>query len=67
MNLDRYLTYQEAAEILGLTASSVRQYCKLGHLDREYPMGQRAPFVTRASVERYASERRPVGNPGNHA
>ena len=64
MNLDKFLTYAEAGEILGLTANSVREYCKLKRLARVYPMGQRAPFVTRSSVERYASERRPPGNPG---
>lgn len=63
MNLDRYLTYTEAGEILGLTPATVREYCQQGRLDREYPFSKRAPFVTRASVERYAAERRPVGQP----
>jgi hypothetical protein len=58
VNFDRFLTYQEAAEILDLAPDTIRQYCQRGLLDREYPMGQRAPFVTRASVERYASQRR---------
>ena len=64
MKLDAFLTYAEAGEILGLTPATIREYCKQKRLDREYPMGQRAPFVTRASVERYAAERRPPGNPG---
>jgi len=64
MNLDKWLTYAEAAEILGLTPDTVREYCKLKRLKREYPMGRRAPFVTRESVERYAAERRSPGNPG---
>ena len=58
MKLDKYLSYAEAGEILDLRPDTIRQYCKLGTLDREYPMGQRAPFVTRASVQRYAAERR---------
>ena len=58
MNLDKYLTYAEAAEILGLTADTVREYCKQQRLDRVYPMGQRAPFVTRASVKKYQRDRR---------
>ena len=67
MNLDRYLTYAEAAEILDLRPDTIRQYCKLGHLDRVYPMGQRAPFVTRASVNRYAAERRAYERRGEAA
>ena len=52
------LTYDEAAEILGIAPDTVCQYCKPGRtkrLDRPYP---RAPLVTRESVERYAAERR---------
>lgn len=63
MKLDKYLTYTEAGAALGLSAETARQYCKRGLLVREYPMGQRAPFVTRASVERYQRERQPVGPP----
>ena len=51
------LTYDEAAEILGLRPDTVCQYCKPGRkkrLDRPYP---RAPLVTRESVERYQRER----------
>ena len=58
MKLDKYLTYQEAGKILVLRQDTIRQYCKLGRLDRVYTMGQRAPFVTRASVQRYKAERR---------
>jgi predicted site-specific integrase-resolvase len=58
MNLDRFLTYAEAAEILDLAPDTIRQYCQRGLLDREYPMNQRAPFVTRDSVARYQRERR---------
>ena len=58
MRIDKYLTYQEAAEILGLRPDTICQYCKPGRknrLDRPYP---RAPLVTRESVERYQQERR---------
>jgi hypothetical protein len=61
LNLDRYLTYTEAGEILGLRPDTIRQYCKHGTLERVYPMGQRAPFVTLASVSRYGRERQPPG------
>ena len=61
MKLDKYLTYQEAAEILDLRPDTIRQYCKHGTLEREYPMGQRAPFVTLESVARYGRKRQPPG------
>jgi len=61
MKLDKFLTYAEAAEILDLRPDTIRQYCKHGTLDRVYPMGQRAPFVTLASVSRYGRKRQPPG------
>ena len=58
MKLDAFLTYAEAGEILGLTPDTVREYCKRKVLKREYPMGKKAPFVTRASVKKYQRDRR---------
>jgi excisionase family DNA binding protein len=53
--LDDYLTVNEAAEELGLTASGIRRAIMRGHIEPKR-LGKRANLVPRAQVDEYRAK-----------
>jgi excisionase family DNA binding protein len=54
------LSPEQAAQELGITAGTVRQYCEQGRLGRKWG---RVWLITREEFDQFKAERRPPGRP----
>jgi excisionase family DNA binding protein len=63
---EKYLTTDEAAEILGLAPGSIRRYCnhRINPKIRGLKIG-RDWLISEAEVKRFSKENRSVGRPKN--
>jgi len=54
------LSPEQAAQELGITAGTVRQYCDQGRLGRKWG---RVWLITREELDQFKAKRRPAGRP----